>query len=205
MKTFKWLITATVAFSLAIGAVALSACGPTEPEEEEENNSTPTTFIVTYYDSDGTTVLDTEEVEEGETATEWTPEKDGYVFVDWYATPNFSHEFDFDQAITRNTSAFAQWQSATQTVDTRTFYILGSGTSPILSRSNWGDVIGEDFQMTKDADSNTYTYTLDLYEGDLFQFAINGDWHNQRGVGYLTTMTLEDGTEVFSGSDTIGV
>lgn len=204
MKTFKWLITATVAFSLAIGAVALSACGPTEPEEEEENNSTPTTFIVTYYDSDGTTVLDTEEVEEGETATEWTPEKDGYVFVDWYATPNFSHEFDFDQAITRNTSAFAQWQSATQTVDTRTFYILGSGTSPILSRSNWGDVIGEDFQMTKDADSNTYTYTLDLYEGDLFQFAINGDWHNQRGVGYLTTMTLEDGTEVFSGSDTIG-
>ena len=53
-------------------------------------------------------------------------------------------------------------------------------------------------------DKNVYTYTLDLNKGDEFQFAINTDWHNQRGVGYLNETKLADGTEAFSGSSTIG-
>lgn len=196
MKGLKWLFTTAAVVSLTVGALAVTACAPDNTEDE------PTTFTVTYYDGDK--VLKTEDVEEGGKAVDWTPEKDDYVFVDWYATPNFSHTFDFNQAITQDTSVFSQWQSESQSEDTRTFYIVGSGTSPILSRSNWGETIGDDFKMTKDEDSNTYTYTLDLYVGDLFQFAINADWHNQRGVGYLTEMQLEDGTEAFSGSDTIG-
>lgn len=60
--------------------------------------------------------------------------------------------------------------------------------------------------MTKAEGKNEYTYTLDLNVGDKFQFEISGtgDWMNQRGVGYLDTLTLENGTTVFSGSSTIG-
>ena len=136
MKKIRLLTTLAVIALLVLGAIGLSACN-----DETES------YTVTYYD--GETVLKTETVESGKNAVEWTPVKDGYQFVDWFATPSFSHVFDFAQPITQNTSVFAQWQSAAQSVDTRSFYIVGSGTSPILSQSNWGDVIGEDFKMTK--------------------------------------------------------
>lgn len=159
-------------------------------------------YTVTFYD--GESVLKTENVKEGEKVESWTPSKDGYTFEGWYATPNFSHKFDFDSAISENKSVFAQWSSAQQSADTRDFYILGSGSSKILAASNWGKVFDETTKMTKAADKNEYTYTVDLQKGDQFQFAINDSWHNQRGFGYLETLTLEDGTEVFSGTGTLG-
>ncbi len=181
-----------VAAALCVTALAVSAC--TDPE--------PTEYTVTYYD--GETVLDTQKVKEGEMAMKWMPTKDGYTFVNWYATPNFAHLFDFDAGITEDKSAFAQWSSAQQSEDVRSYYIVGSGTSPILMANNWGKVFDDTTKMTKAQGKNEYTYTVDLYEGDLFQFAINESWHNQRGVGYLTTTKLADGTEVFSGASTIG-
>lgn len=194
-KAIKWVGFFVIAVVSMLSIAMLSACNNTETPETKE-------YTVTYFD--GTTVLKTETVKEGDRAEKWTPTKQDYVFVDWFATPNFGHKFDFDQAITENKSAFAQWTSAKQTVDTREYYIVGSGTSPILMSSNWGKVFDETTKMTKAADKNEYTYTLDLQVGDLFQFAINESWHNQRGVGYLTTLTLADGTEAFSGASTIG-
>lgn len=195
MKRSVRLIGILVALTMGVScAVALAACGNDEPKTEQ--------YTVTYYD--GTEVLKKETVNKGETAKKWTPEKTDYTFVDWYATPNFSHLFKFEDPITQDTSAFAQWASATQSVDTRTYYIVGSGTSPILRASDWGKVINNDMKMEKASDKNEYTYTLDLQVGDEFQFAINESWHNQRGVGYLTTLKLEDGTDAFSGSSTIG-
>ena len=159
-------------------------------------------YTVTYFD--GTTELKRETVKEGDKAVKWTPTKENYTFVDWYATPNFAHTFPFDEPITENKSAFAQWTSAVQSEDTRTYYIVGSGTSPILLASNWGKVFDDTTVMTKAADKNEYTYTLDLQKDDLFQFAINESWHNQRGYGYLDTLELADGTVAFSGTGTIG-
>lgn len=194
-KTIKWVGLFIVAVVCMVSLTLLSACNGTKTPETKE-------YTVTFYD--GTTVLDTQTVKEGEKATKWVPTKTDYVFVDWYATPNFGHLFDFEESIKEDKSAFAQWTSAQQTVDTRDFYIMGSGTSPILMSSNWGKVFDETTKMTKSTDKNEYTYTLDLQVGDLFQFAINESWHNQRGVGYLTALTLEDGTEAFSGASTIG-
>ncbi len=194
-KAIKWVGFFVVAVVCMLSIAMLSACNDTKTPETKE-------YTVTYYD--GTTVLKTETVKEGERATKWVPTKENFVFVEWFATPNFGHKFDFEQAITEDKSAFAQWTSAQQTVDTREYYIVGSGTSPILMSNNWGKVFDETTKMTKAADKNEYTYTLDLQVGDLFQFAINESWHNQRGVGYLTTLTLADGTEAFSGASTIG-
>lgn len=186
MKKLRWLfLVVAVLMSLALFA----ACAPK-------------TYTVTYYDGDN--VLKTEKVKEGEKVTAWTPEKEGFKFEGWWATPGFTHQFKFDDAITSDTSVFSQWSSASQSVDTRSYYIVGAGTSPILAASNWGKVFDDTTKMTKAADKNEYTFTVDLYVGDLFQFAINSSWHNQRGVGYLDKLALEDGTVAFSGSSTIG-
>ena len=54
-----------------------------------------------------------------------------------------------------------------------------------VRESNWGAVIGDAQKMTKEeSDSeNVYTITLDLSEGDQFQFAMDSSWGDQRGYG----------------------
>lgn len=195
-KAIKWVGFFVVAVVCMLSISVLTACNETKTPEKKE-------YTVTFYD--GTAVLDTKTVKEGERVERPAdPKKEDYEFVEWYATPNFAHVFNFDDPIMENKSAFAQWRSATQSVDTREYYIVGSGTSPILMKSNWGKVFDETTKMTKSPDKNEYTYTLDLQVGDLFQFAINDSWHHQRGVGYLKELKLDNGTEAFSGSSTIG-
>ncbi len=194
MKRATKFVGLIVASVVCVSAFAVfAACNDDSATKE---------YTVTYFD--GTTELKRETVKEGDKAVKWTPTKENYTFVDWYATPNFAHTFPFDEPITENKSAFAQWTSAVQSEDTRTYYIVGSGTSPILLASNWGKVFDDTTVMTKAADKNEYTYTLDLQKDDLFQFAINESWHNQRGYGYLDTLELADGTVAFSGTGTIG-
>lgn len=156
-------------------------------------NSTKT-FDVTFYN--GETVLKVEKVEEGKKATDWTPVVEGYTFQDWYGTPTFTHEFDFSTPITSNTSVFGMFISNEVVEDTRDFYVVGSGTSPLLVESDWGKVVNDSMKLSKASDKNEYSITMDLYAGDQFQFAINSSWHNQRGVGYLKEFEL-DGEEIF--------
>lgn len=165
-----------------------------------KNEDPVTKHKVTFYD--GETVLKEVKVEDGKTLESYTPEKEGgYEFVDWYSTPSKNHKFDFTKPITEDTSVFAGFTLFE--VDTREFYVVGSGTSTLLMSSNWGKNITDAHKMTKDANKNEYTITLDLLAGDEFQFAINSSWENKRGFGYLTTLTLEDGTPVFSGQGSV--
>ncbi len=162
---------------------------------QDQENPQTASHKVTFYDADGTTVLSEEEVADGASPTEYTPEKDGQVFMGWFATPSMAHEFDFSQPVTEDTSVFAGFMENKE--DTRTFAILGSGKSPLLAVSSWGKVINEEHYMTKADGENVYTITIDLCEGDEFQFAIDTAWSNQRGGGYLET-TDADGETYFS-------
>ena len=197
MKKLKWIAMALV---LVLGMAAFAACKPDEPE-------TPV-FTVTYYD--GTTVLKTEEVEEGGHATYWEPEaKEGMEFSDWYVDAGLNRVFDFEgEAITADKSLYAGYV-AVGTDDTRTWAIVGSGQGDILSSSAWGTVITDVHMLEKTEGENEFTITLDLYEDDQFQFATDTSWMNQRGFGYIPladrTMTV-DGEEVtpFSGGGGIG-
>lgn len=197
MKKLKWIVMALV---LVLGMAAFAACKPDEPE-------TPF-FTVTYYD--GTTVLKTEEVEEGGYATYWEPEaKEGMEFSDWYVDAGLNRVFDFEgEAITADKSLYAGYV-AVGTDDTRTWAIVGSGQGDILSSSAWGTVITDVHMLEKTEGENEFTITLDLYEDDQFQFATDTSWMNQRGFGYIPladrTMTV-DGEEVtpFSGGGGIG-
>lgn len=154
------------------------------------------THTVTFMDGD--TVLKTEEVEDGATVSEYTPTKEGgYEFVDWFATPSKNHEYDFTTPITDDVTIYAGFTLFKD--DTREFYVLGSGTSELLFTSDWGAVITDAHKLTKADGKNEYSITMDLKEGDQFQFALDSEWSNKRGYGYLETLTMPDGTEVFSG------
>lgn len=190
----KKKILAMVLFGIfALSLIGLVACVETDDGK----------LTVTFYDATGTTnvsempIIKTEKVASGEKVTRPAPpaKEGGYTFVDWFAVPSKAHRFDFDTAITADTAVYAGF-SKTQT-DTRDFYIVGSGTSELLFGTDWGKVITDAHKLTKAADKNEYSITLDLMEGDQFQFAIDGAWHNQRGFGYLTETKLADGTEVF--------
>lgn len=185
MKKTKWISL------LLVAAMAISLFAGCAKEE--------TKFTVEYMDGD--TVLKTEEVVEGGTATAWTPEKDGQTFVGWFATPTMSVEFDFSKPIAENTKVFAGFSAYAE--DTRTWAIVGSGKGDLLLSSNWGKVIADAHILEKTGD-NEYSITIDLYAGDEFQFVINTSWHHKRGFGYLETATDASGNEAFSGSGGIG-
>lgn len=187
-KATKW-VGLLLASAVSVSSVAMLAACKDDPEPEK--------FTVTYYD--GTTVLKTEEVKEGEKATRWEPTKKDYTFDDWYATPNFAHTFDFDTPITEDKSAFAKFTSSLVVEDTREFYICGQGQSSALGGSA---LLKESGKMTKAADKNEYTLTVDLYKNDWFQFVTNTSWNYQHGWGYLSTGS-ENGTEYFASNGSI--
>lgn len=198
-KTGKVLLAATVLCTLM-----LAGCGDSSQTKADSTASESTTeqaqnqdatFTVTFYDTDGTTVLSTEEVASGSLVTEYTPEKDNQIFMGWFGTPTLAHEFDFTQPITADTDVFAGFMENVE--DTRAYAIVGNGKSALLAASSWGSVINEEHYLTKSADANEYSITLDLCEGDEFQFALDSSWTNQKGGGYLAT-TDQDETSYFS-------
>lgn len=209
-KGLKWF-TAT-ALVAAMGVSMLTGCQSkgeqadvtaTEQPAADTQQQAEASHVVTFYDADGKTVLETKEVADGACVEEYVPEKEGYTFAGWFATPQMSHKFDFTTAITADTEVFAGFVSYQE--DTRNFAIVGSGTSPVLLESNWGAVIGDAQTLTKEdnPDANVYTITLDLESGDEFQFAINSSWNDQRGCGYLTAFS-KDGTDYFQNSGSLG-
>lgn len=206
-KKISLIIAATILSMSVLYGCGNEETGAADTQEEQTESSEPSeepvteaedadeSFTVTFYDTDETTVLSTEEVKSGEFATEYVPEKEDLVFMGWFATPSMAHEFDFTTPITGDTGIFAGFMENVE--DTRTFAILGSGTSPLLSVSSWGKTINEEHYMEKSENENVYTITVDLCEGDEFQFAIDSSWNNQRGGGYMTTTSL-DGTDYFN-------
>ncbi len=190
----KKKILAVVLFCIfALSLFALCACNKNDDDK----------LTVTWYDATGTTdvskmpVLKTDKVEKGSKVSGYTPTKaGGYEFVDWFAVPSKGHRFDFSQPINEDTAIYGGFTKYQE--DTRDFYLVGSGTSELLFGSNWGKVITDSYKLAKTQGANEYKITTDLIEGDEFQFAIDSDWHNQRGFGYLAQTALDDGTEVFS-------
>lgn len=204
MKKKKFLcgmmsVLMTVALASGCSSETKETNQESEPTQSVEEKTSEIT--VTFYDSDGTTVLKTEKIAQGSTVTEYTPSKDGYEFTGWFATPNLYHAFDFTAVRDADTSVFAGFTQHQD--DTREFAIVGNGKSPILSASSWGNTINEEHKMVKTEGKNEYTITVDLAKGDEFQFAMNSSWENQRGYGYLDTIAV-DGTEYFANSGSLG-
>ena len=181
----KRLVFVALSAILAVVCVMFAACAP-----ESEQQGGESTFTVTYVDATAdNAVLDTEEVASGGKATRWEPEKEGYDFVNWYATPSLSHVFDFEQTISQDTTVYGYFVSSEFVADTRDFFIMGTSSdeNSVLFNTEWkiGDAGKQQLSKSGAQGVNEYTITVDLYAGDAFQFAINDDFENQRGYGYL--------------------
>ena len=177
----KRLLLIALAAVLAISCGGVAACGRGEDAAK---------YTVTYVDAtDKNSVLKKEEVAEGGKASDWTPVKEGYVFVEWYATPDLVHVFRFDDPIARDTTVYGYFSSDAFREDTRSFYILGSSDEEgsVLFNTAWKIKDEEKQKLVRSdrAGVNEYAITLDLYAGDLFQLAINNGFENQRGFGYI--------------------
>lgn len=180
MKTKRWIgiVLATLA---VVGGAGVVACKGGEETVK---------YTVTYCDAtQPNDVLKKEEVAQGGKASDWTPSREGYTFVDWYATADLLHAFDFNSAVDRDTTVYGFFAADTFTEDTRAFYVLGTSedSGSILYDTAWKikDAGKQALKKMQKSETNEYTITLDLYEGDQFQFAVNNAFQNQRGFGYI--------------------
>ena len=180
----KLLIAASMVAVMALSAVGFAACGETNKDNGGVETPADDKVTVTYYE--GTNELKQEEIEKGGKATEWTPEKEGWEFMGWYAEASLSQEFDFSAAITEDTDVFSAWRENVYVEDTAAWYFIGAGSGS-MSASNWGHST-EGLFMTKDTtikDANVYTIEITMYAGDKFQITHSDTWDHQQGIGHM--------------------
>ena len=82
-RTGVFATTMLLAAMLAGGACTGAGTGTQDTGAAEEQNQALESSTVTFYDSDGSTVLETRQVEAGACVEEFVPEKEGYTFVGW--------------------------------------------------------------------------------------------------------------------------
>ena len=161
------------------------ACGCTsEPD--------PSNWKVTFYDSDGTTVLQEVEVADGEAVTVPELTKEGYIIEDYYATPALMVPFDTAAPITEDTAVFVAWQSSV--VDERPWMLAGSLAG--YPDNAWGKAWPQDDYLLQpmEGEFNTFYIDVNLYAGDAFKIAVIGEgyvWDNNSSIdaGHLANKT----------------
>ncbi len=201
----KKLVSLFLVLALSIGLLAACSSSTSTSSQGGASGTADTSgaagggHTVTFYDGNDESVLDTKTVADGDVVPEYVPEKDGATFVGWYMTPTMTHPLNPTQTVTENLSLYAGF--VTYQEDTRDFYILGNGTSPLLLASAWGGGTDDRHKLVKqDVDGvNEYSITLDLAVGDEWQIAMDTAWNNQRGWGYLA-----DPGDNFTGSGSLG-
>lgn len=213
MKKGKIGISVLSVLSIMLSAGVLSSCrndkdNTSVGDSVSENSSDAEKVKVTYKNGD--TVLKEEEVEKGTKIAEWNPTSTiSDEFFGWFGEPTLTHEYDFNNAITENTTIFGSFVGYQK--DTRKWGIAGSGTSSILKSSNWGKVFNEEHYMTNASTDkkNIFKMTVNLFAGDQFQFTdpqitdTSIGWGHQRGAKYLKEPVKND-VEYFTVGGSLG-
>lgn len=182
----KKLTRALLACLLTLTMVLACGCN-NEPDPTEPSN-----WKVTFYESDGTTVLTEVAVANGEAVTVPELTKDGYIIEGYYATPALMVEFDFAQPIKEDTSVFVAWQSSV--VDERPWMLAGSLAG--YPDNAWGKIWPQDDYLLQplEGEFNTFYIDVNLYAGDAFKIAVIGEgyaWDNNNSIdaGHLANKT----------------
>lgn len=182
----KKLTRALLACLLTLTMVLACGCN-NEPDPAEPSN-----WKVTFYESDGTTVLTEVAVADGEAVTVPELTKDGYIIEGYYATPALMVEFDFAQPIKEDTSVFVAWQSSV--VDERPWMLAGSLAG--YPDNAWGKIWPQDDYLLQplEGEFNTFYIDVNLYAGDAFKIAVIGEgyaWDNNNSIdaGHLANKT----------------
>ncbi|MDE7297010.1 MAG: InlB B-repeat-containing protein [Clostridia bacterium] len=183
MKAKKWACIATAAVMTASLAAIFAGCGDTDADK----------LTVTWYN--GRNELKKEEVESGAKVTDWTPTRDGYEFKGWYEEASLSTKFDFNKAITENTSIYSSWLKTEYVADSNEYYAIGTGAGT-LKDSGWSHAPeSAALHFTKNeavTNANEYTVELSMYAGDRFQIT-PGSWSTGRaGIGNFEGVEYAD-------------
>lgn len=130
-------------------AVALAMCMPMAACTETTGGK----HTVTYYDSDGVTILLEQSVANDGKAYDWSPKKDGYEFADWYTSADFSAEYDFTSAVTEDIKIYAKFTTApTPEVNYTVTYVDGNET--LMKQTVSGG--GKGYNWTPKKDGSTF-------------------------------------------------
>lgn len=182
----KKLTRALLACLLVLTVVLVCGCEKT-PDPTE-----PSKWKVTFFDTDGKTVLQEVEVADGETVTAPELSKEGYIIEGFYATPALMVEFDFTAAIEEDTAVFVAWQSSI--VDERPWMLAGSLAG--YPDNAWGKAWPQDDYLLQplEGEFNTFYIDVNLYAGDAFKIAVIGEgyvWDNNNSIdaGHLANKT----------------
>ena len=174
----------------------LAACGQEKAVSEEQQVQEEEKTPITIKFLDGKEELGTITINAGEKVTgyEQFEVKEGYTFLGWYKTPSFM-EYSFqdltEATFKEDTRLFASFKSDSVTPDTRSWYIVGEGSAPVLKNSAWAgaDVADADREACElkatGANANEYSLTVDLFEGDKFQIIHDWQWEDQKGYGLM--------------------
>ncbi len=177
----------------------LFVCGCTS--EPEATESPVETWKVTFYDSDGVTVLQEAEVEDGKTVTMPDLTKEGYMIQGFFATPALLREFDPATPITADTAVFVAWQSSVE--DNRPWMLAGSLRG--YPENNWGKIWPQDdFLLHKvEGEFNTFEIEVNLYAGDAFKIAVIGEGYAWDDTASIDASHIADqsGDSVLSGGE----
>ena len=168
------------------------ACGCNSEPNPTESTAGASQWKVTFYESDGKTVIKEVQVEDGKAVTVPEMSKDGYMIEGYYATPALMVEFDLTQPITKDTSVFVAWQSSV--VDERPWMLAGSLAG--YPDNAWGKAWPQDDYLLKpmEGEFNTFYIDVNLYAGDAFKIAVIGEgyvWDNNNSIdaGHLANKT----------------
>lgn len=147
---------------------------------------------VTFYDSDGKTVLQEVTVADGQAPAVPELSKDGYMVEGYYATPALKVAYDTTAPVKEDTAVFVAWKSSV--VDTRPWMLAGSLAG--YPDNAWGKIWPQDDYLLQpmEGEFNTFYIDVNLYAGDAFKIAVIGEgyaWDNNNSIdaGHLANKT----------------
>lgn len=123
---------------LLCAALAVATCVPLTLGGCAKGSGGGGKFTVTYYDSDGVTVLLEQSVSPNGKAYDWTPSKTGYEFVDWCTTTELNVPYEFDSAITSDVKIYAKFGPESTKPESNRYtvtYYGEDGTTKLLEQS----------------------------------------------------------------------
>lgn len=139
---------------LVVSALTAALCLPTLAGCATKNTGGGSTgYTVTYYDSDGTTILLEQTVKPSGKAYDWTPTKEGLTFDDWYTTVDMDVAYDFTKAIDGDVKLYAKFETAVVPVESYEVTYL-DGESPLMRQSV--EKNGKGYNWTPKKDGHTF-------------------------------------------------
>ena len=202
MKKFLSVIALIMVLTLTVACFAScdvinGLIGGGEQGGGEQGGETDDANKVTVCWYRGSKLLKEEKVEKGSKVESWTPEViEGKDFTGWFAEASLTQAFDFETAIEADTDIFAKYTSNVFVEDTKSYYLIGTGSGD-MKKSGWNHDNSQAhlvMNKTENASANVYELEILMYAGDAFQICYGGSYDGQVGIGYVPGVEYADGT-----------